>query len=715
MDSVLAKLEYIIFENKETHYVVASFSQTNTYHLFTGAGRIVDPIEDQEYELSGEYIRHPKYGTQFKIESYKKILPTHEDAIIHFLSSDAFPTIGKQTARQIYELLGETCLEQIKEDYSILYQIPKLNQKRIDIIKKGIEEFEGFNDTYIQLMKFGLDDRKIRLLEDTYKDKVLDTLKENCFLPYYEIYGFGYKSALKLADGFQVDKNDNRRLDAYIYETARQLAMISGNTYITLVSLMERCKGATNEDIQASLERLSVQKSIHIEEGKVYPFSLYDDEISIASHLFEHIFEVESVDEMELEQKIKEVEFSYAIEYDEEQKKAIRLFFEKSFFILNGGPGTGKTTTVKGILNICRSFFPDATIQLCAPTGRASKRLAQLSSCDSRTIHSLLQWNKDDNTFAKNEDDPLEIDFLIVDEFSMVDTHLFAQLLKALPRYCRILLIGDEDQLESVGPGKVFEDLIASHICPIIHLEKIFRQSEGSGIITLASQIRKEERCFYEDGVTFIERDAKDIMECLDEIVCNKDMDNLQILAPMYKGVAGIDAINVYMQALYNPQSNSKSQFRVGTTVFREGDKVMLLKNLPDDDVYNGDIGSIVSIDTVDRVNHVISVDFGNTIVDFSSDFLYYLNHAYCISVHKAQGSEYESVICIVEPNARYMLEKRLLYTAVSRAKKELILIGNQPLFEKQVKLKQKRIRQTTLVQRIKSYQGGLENASKRS
>lgn len=715
MDSVLAKLEYIIFENKETHYVVASFSQTNTYHLFTGAGRIVDPMEDQEYELSGEYIRHPKYGTQFKIESYKKILPTHEDAIIHFLSSDAFPTIGKQIARQIYELLGETCLEQIKEDYSILYQIPKLNQKRIDIIKKGIEEFEGFNDTYIQLMKFGLDDRKIRLLEDTYKDKVLDTLKENCFLPYYEIYGFGYKSALKLADGFQVDKNDNRRLDAYIYETARQLAMISGNTYITLVSLMERCKGATNEDIQASLERLSVQKSIHVEEGKVYPFSLYDDEISIASHLFEHIFEVESVDEMELEQKIKEVEFSYAIEYDEEQKKAIRLFFEKSFFILNGGPGTGKTTTVKGILNICRSFFPDATIQLCAPTGRASKRLAQLSSCDSRTIHSLLQWNKDDNTFAKNEEDPLEIDFLIVDEFSMVDTHLFAQLLKALPRYCRILLIGDEDQLESVGPGKVFEDLIASHICPIIHLEKIFRQSEGSGIITLASQIRKEERCFYEDGVTFIERDAKDIMECLDEIVRNKDMDNLQILAPMYKGVAGIDAINVYMQALYNPQSNSKSQFRVGTTVFREGDKVMLLKNLPDDDVYNGDIGSIVSIDTVDRVNHVISVDFGNTIVDFSSDFLYYLNHAYCISVHKAQGSEYESVICIVEPNARYMLEKRLLYTAVSRAKKELILIGNQPLFEKQVKLKQKRIRQTTLVQRIKSYQGELENASKRS
>ena len=703
-----ARLEYIIFENKANHYVVAGFSELKTYHNFTAAGRIEDPIEDQEYVLHGEYVKHPKYGEQFRVDMAKKKLPDNSDAIIHFLCGENFPTIGKKTAESIYETLGENCLEKIHNNPELLHEVPNLTAKKMLIIQKGIQEFTGFNETYAKLLKYGLSPRQIQMLLDTY-DNVLDVIEEDCFKPYYEVYGFGYKTACKMASAIGLSNEDPRRLDAYIYELARQLSMATGNTYITFATIFQNVRGVNESLIQESIDRLVSLQYLYVENTRIYPFTLHEDEVVIAKELKTHLFEVESVD---VESKIKQVEFSLAITYDQEQKDAIQLFFDRSFMILTGGPGTGKTTTVKGILNICRSFFPDATIQLCAPTGRASKRLAQLSSCDSRTIHSLLQWNKDDNTFAKNEEDPLEIDFLIVDEFSMVDTHLFALLLKALPLYCRILLIGDEDQLESVGPGKVFEDLIASHICPIIHLEKIFRQSEGSGIITLASQIRKEERCFYEDGVTFIERDAKDIMECLDEIVRDKDMDNLQILAPMYKGVAGIDAINVYMQALYNPQSNSKSQFRVGTTVFREGDKVMLLKNLPDDDVYNGDIGSIVSIDTVDRVNHVISVDFGNTIVDFSSDFL---NHAYCISVHKAQGSEYESVICIVEPNARYMLEKRLLYTAVSRAKKELILIGNQPLFEKQVKLKQKRIRQTTLVQRIKSYQGGLENASKRS
>lgn len=700
MDNIVAKLEYIIFENKQTHYVVATFAQSDTYNLFTGAGRIVDASEDVEYELTGQYVKHPKYGEQFQIQSAMKVLPTYKDAIVHFLSGEAFPTIGKQTALQIYEMLGDRCLDQIKEDCSILYQVPKLTQKKIDIIKKGIDEFIGLNDTYLELVKYGLDNHRIRLLEEAYKDKVLDVLKEDCFKPYYEIYGFGYKSALKLADGIQLDNFDSRRLDALVYETSRQLAMMTGNTFIFLPSLLERLKNVSIEELEQSLNRLAANKNLIIEENRIYPFSLYDDEVHIAKYLRQHIFEVETVESQELERKIKETEFSYAIAYDDVQKEAIRLFFQSSFFILNGGPGTGKTTTVKGILNICRSFYPEAKIQLCAPTGRASKRLAQLSNCDSRTIHSLLQWNKDDNSFGKNEDDPIEADFLIVDEFSMVDTHLFSQLLKALHPRCRILLIGDEDQLESVGPGKVFEDLIESKVCPIIHLQKIFRQSNGSGIVTLARDIREEQKCHYEDGVEFIELPSDEILESIFVYTKGQELDDLQILAPMYKGIAGIDAINKAMQKWHNPQSKNKNEFKVGTTIFREQDKVMLLKNLPDDDVYNGDIGNIVSIDQVDKA-HVISVDFGNTIVDFSTDYLYYLNHAYCISVHKAQGSEYSTVICIVDATSRYMLEKRLLYTGISRAKKKLVILGNKNLFESQVRLKQKRWRQTTLKQRI--------------
>lgn len=700
MDSLSCKLEYIIFENKDKHYVVGSFSDTSTYHLFTAAGRIVDPIEDQEYELIGEFIKHPKYGSQFKIASSKKILPTHEHAIVHFLSSDAFPTIGRQTAKLIYDTLGETCLEQIQTDPSVLYQVEHLTKKKMDIIQKGIADFTGFNEVYLELMQYGLEDRKIQLLEEAYGDSILEVLQQDCFQPYYEIYGFGYKSALKLADGLKYDPFDLRRLDALVYETTRQQSMLTGNTYVMVASLFESLRNVPMEALLASLDRLSVQKSIHQEDGRVYPFSLYDDEIIIAQGVKEHIFPVESADADFMEEKINEAEFAFAITYDEVQKEAIRLFFQKSFFILNGGPGTGKTTTVKGILKICRALYPDATIQLCAPTGRASKRLAMLSDCDSRTIHSLLQWNKEDNSFAKNEEEPLDIDFLIVDEFSMVDTHLFASLLKALPSRCRILLIGDEDQLESVAPGKVFEDLIASGICPIIHLEKIFRQQDGSGIVTLAKNIRKEECCEYADGVLFVEEDASRILSSLEEATKDLEDDVYQILAPMYKGAAGIDAINAQMQAIHNPPSKTKKEHKVGATIFREQDKVMLLKNLPEDDVYNGDIGRIVEISKVDK-QVTISVDFMNTIVDFSMDFLYYLSHAYCISVHKAQGSEYEKVFLICEPSSRYMLDKRLLYTGVSRAKKSLTILGNRSLFEKQVRLKQKRIRQTTLVQRI--------------
>ncbi len=284
----------------------------------------------------------------------------------------------------------------------------------------------------------------------------------------------------------------------------------------------------------------------------------------------------------------------------------------------------------------------------------------------------------------------------------MVDTHLFASLLKALPYSCRILIIGDEDQLESVGPGKVLEDLIQASICPIIHLKKIFRQANGSGIVTLAKNIREEKECVYEDGVTFLERTSPKIIDTLINLIKDIDMSDMQILAPMYKGISGINAINHEMQALFNPKSKDKNQIKVGTTIFRENDKVMLLKNLPDEDVYNGDIGTIIDIDPK---QNVISVDFFTTIVDFTSDFLYYITHAWCISVHKAQGNEYQNVFVICDQSSKYMLEKRLLYTAVSRAKKQLYILGNKDLFEKQVKLKQTRIRQTTLKEKIEAYQ----------
>ncbi|MBP3870217.1 MAG: ATP-dependent RecD-like DNA helicase [Faecalicoccus sp.] len=697
---IKAKLEYIIFENDKNHYMVGSFSEIDTYHTFTAAGRMIDPEEDQSYLLTGNYVTHPRYGNQFQIRAASLILPTHKKGIIRFLSSDAFPAIGKKTAEQIYDQFGEECLEIIKNDPEVLNDLSFLNRKKIETIVDGIAKFNGFNENYLKLVELGLDDNIIHLLEDHYDD-VMDVLQADCFKPYYEIYGFGYKTAVKLANSLGIDKKDSSRQDAFIFEQCRKLSMLNGDTYIYKTSLMDSIPRLTPDILDASLKRLSKQESLTISGDRIYPFSLYDEEIDIAHRLFEHVFNVEIPDEEEFESCLKTIEFSYGITYAPKQVEAIRQFFTHSISIINGGPGTGKTTTVKAILEMCRHFFPDAVIQLCAPTGRASKRLAQLSECDSKTIHSLLKWNMDDNVFGVDENDPLPIDFLIVDEFSMVDTHLFSSLLKGLYPDTRILLIGDEDQLESVGPGKVFEDILASELFPVVHLNDIFRQEAGSGIVSLAQSIRKDQQCEYHDGVTFIECDTSDVLNILREKAFDIDLETSQILAPIYNRSAGIDAINTMMQELRNPYSSHKAQIKIGTTIFRVDDKVMLLKNMPEDDVYNGDIGTILDIEILKGNQYVVSVDFGSGIVDFSNDLLYYLKHAYCISVHKSQGSEYDTVFCVVDKNSSFMLEKRLLYTGVSRAKKELYIIGQKKLFETSVKLKQKRIRQTSLKERL--------------
>lgn len=698
VETIRAKLEYTIFENESNHYAVASFVDTNSYSRFTATGQIIEPQEEQEYELIGEYITHPKYGKQFKIEQAKKILPTQKEAIIHFLSSDSFPTIGKKSAELIYDTWGDSCLEKIYENPDILHELPRFPHKKIEIIQKGIHEFAGFSSTFLELMRYGLTNKQISRLEDTYEN-VLEVLKEDPFTPYYEVYGFGYKSAEKIANFLELSKSDHRRIDAYIYETLRRFVMRSGSTYILYSHLYHQIKLLSELSFDETIQRLIEKRVLVVEEDRIYPRSLYEDEVSIAQRIHEHDFNVENIEEERIEEKIEEVEFAYAIDYDPTQKKAIHTFFQNSIMILNGGPGTGKTTIVKGILFILKTLFPTAHVQLCAPTGRASKRLSQLSDTDSKTIHSLLQWNLEENTFNKNEKDPLDLDFLIVDEFSMVDTHVFAQLLKALPPRCRILLIGDENQLESVGPGKVFNDLIESNQFPIVHLNKVFRQSDGSGIALLAKSIREETVCQYNEGVRFLETNTNRILSEITQWLETYDIyekEKLQIIAPMYKGIVGIDAINQSIQQLLNPASALKRELRVGTTTFREGDKVMLLKNMPDEDVYNGDIGWIVEI-----VNGVITVDFKDQIVDFDKDILYYLTHAYCISVHKSQGNEYERVFCIVDPSAHLLLNKRLLYTGISRAKKELLLIGSKAVFEDRIHKKENQNRRTTLKKRI--------------
>lgn len=700
--TIIARLEDIVFENPGNAYVVGVFTSIENGNVFTGAGRIENPLEDQVYTLTGKETYHKKYGKQFQIISALKKLPVKKDVVIRLLSGPDFPGIGAKTAQDIVDVLGEECLEMIFENPEVLKEVPKLNDAKRKSIVDGVCKHAGFNEGFVKLSQYGLSERQINSLNATYAD-ALKVVEEDCFAPYYDIPGFGYKTALKLADATNVPFNDPKRLEAMIFEEIRQLSFHNGDTFLTFAQLYERVKPMPTDFFEISLASLQHKRKIVIEQQMVYPYPLYFDEIDIAKLMAEHLFKVDAIDEERIEKEISVVEFANNIEYDEVQKEGIRAFFSNSLTILNGGPGTGKSTTVKGILSLIHKFYPEAKVHLCAPTGRASKRLSQLAEQDARTIHSLFKWDKENNTFGINEHEPLSCDFLIIDEFSMVDTHLFASVLRGLEKYTRILLIGDEDQLESVSPGKVFNDIINARICPIVRLEKVFRQSAGSGIAQLAKDIRLENKLAYQDGVIFENKPTSSLTNYLlsqIEKMDADDYDSFQILAPKYKGAVGIDYINEQVQQLLNPYDSSKKQMKVGPVIFRENDKVMLLKNMPEENVYNGDIGRIIRIDPKTKI---ITVDFDVQVVEFSEDILAYLSLAYCISVHKSQGSEYPYVFVIADPTAAFMLNKRLLYTAVSRAKKQLYIIGDQVLFENKVLLKEHRIRQTNLPKRLQS------------
>lgn len=697
----IARLEHIIFRNDDNAYLVGSFYDEKNRHSFTGAGRLNDPEEEQVYELVGEEVHHPRFGRQFRILTGRRQLPDESEAVVRFLSGKSFPGIGQKTAQGIVEALGEDCLEIISADSTVLMRVPGLNQAKRETIIQGLQEYAGDSAAYVKLLEWGVAPRQISLLQGHYED-VMRVLEDNPFRPLYEVYGFGYQSALKLADAMHISGQDLRRLDALLFNNARQLSMKTGNTWLSMARMWDSVQGLDPAVFEASLERLCRDGSLEMDSTRIYPFELCTEEKNIARGMADHTFDVEIPDKQDLEKRIREAEFGLGIEYDARQKDAIREFFRCSVMILNGGPGTGKTTVVRGILKLVHAFFPDAVVQLAAPTGRAAKRLAALSDNNARTIHSLLKWNLEDNSFAKGPADPLDCQFLIIDESSMIDTHLFASLLLALPQDCRLLLIGDEDQLESVGPGKVFQDLIASGRIPVVHLERIWRQSEGSGIITLAQQIRQEQDCTWQDGVRFLDLPEQQILDAiLEDVDPQMDPDRFQVLAPMYKGAAGIEAVNEALQRVFNPAKPGIPELSAGPVVFRKGDKVMLLKNMPDEDVFNGDMGVISSIDPKARV---ITVDFEETQVDFTKDFLYYLSHAWCVSVHKAQGSEYDKVYCVVSCPNRGMLSRKLLYTAISRAKKELVLLGDPVLFQEKVRAKARLPRQTTLKERILDY-----------
>lgn len=705
-----------IFRNETNGYTVARFvSYDHEEKEFSATGILGELQEDALYTLYGHYEKHARYGLQFQIERYEHLQPNDGKTLVRFFSSAQFPGIGRKIAEHIVAELGDDAISLIKQDKSVLDHVPGLSKKKREIILEGVKQNEDIDDSVAFFTRYGLTSQYIAKIQAVYGDQSVLKVKENPYRMVSEVDGIGFATADKLARLLEFDVQHPYRVKAAVLSSVLTIAMATGDSYCSFPSLQKEVDHIMNyhvAELTDILGELKQEREVIIEEERIYHHTQYDAECGIASFLAHYPYEEISMYDASLDEAIKQMEQCFSIEYEQKQKEAIKTFFHEPFAIISGGPGTGKTTIVKGILHLAKRLYPEAHIALCAPTGRAAKRLSQLSDGNATTIHSLLKWDLESNRFLKDAKDPLEADILIIDEFSMVDAWVFYSLLRASKQVAKLLLIGDGDQLPSVGPGCVLKDLIQSSCFPVLQLEKIFRQSEGSDVVTLAHEIREGRFDILRkaDDVAFFSCPSYEITHRVLQIVENAyekgyDSHDIQVLAPMYNGVAGIDALNHALQELMNPPESAKRELRVGYRLFREGDKILQLKNQPDDNVYNGDIGEIIEIvyaaEDILNLNR-ITASFDDVIVDYSGDQIYNITHAYCTSIHKAQGSEYPIVIMPVVNEYRHMLQRRLLYTGVTRAKKSLVLLGQAEALRKAVSTKEYQVRKSTLCERIK-------------
>ena len=710
-ESITGHFERVIFQNATNFYTVASF-YTDSMSLddIVVVGHISDLDYDQEYTLYGSFVEHHTYGIQFSFLNYKKSEPNDRESLVKFLSSTLFPSIGKKTAESIYDSLGDDLVHMIKEDPKIIETL-KLSDKQADSLYSGImENSNDFEHLVNYFSAFGLTINQIIKIEKQYAEEAIEKITENPYRMMEDIAGIGFKTCEKLAKNMGFDMNSSYRAEAILIDMVLNHIASTGDSYIHKQMLDEQfSKNYFEHNFEQSLMNTLIRRTLIDENNKIYHHTQFDSEkvISQVLSMFPND-PLKTVSEKEILNLLSEIEAKINIEYDESQKQAIIRFLSSDLSILTGGPGTGKTTIINAMVKVYKKLFPHINIALCAPTGRAAKRLSELTGSDAFTIHSLLKWDLENNTFGQNKDEPLEYDILVIDEFSMVDQWLFSKLLEASSKVKKILIVGDENQLPSVLPGALLSDLIESDIFPVEKLSKIYRQKDGSSVIFLADKINRDDfdNIVFEDEVRFIEAYDNQVDDAILQIIRNYiehgyTIDDIQVLAPMYRNSSGINILNNKIQQLLNPPSDEKEDYRYGYHTFREGDKVLQLKNIVDLDVYNGDIGTILEIDNTNKANISIMVDFDGNIVEYTGENVSYLTFAYCISIHKSQGSEYPIVIMPIVKSSTFMLRKRLLYTAITRSKKNLLLVGDKDLFLNRIKRDDDHLRETTLVENL--------------
>lgn len=714
MSEIKGKLSKIIFHNNQNGYTVGLLKVKESdiddlvNKTVTFTGNLPDLNEIDTYIMTGSLTNHEKYGSQFQVKSINRIMPQETDAMIDILSSNLFKGIGKKTAEKLVSVFKEKTFDVILNDTGNLLLIPGISEKQAKTLKEALKQYQGSYEDILMLNKLGFSTSESMKIYHYYKDKLNEVLDGNLYNIYYDIDEISFPRVDSIFVA-KYEKDSPSRVAGAIIYIIKTLSMTYGHTYFSKEEvnsyLFRVLKVEVSEKVVAdAYNSLLVDERIVIKDDRLYLWEMYEAETLIARRL-RLLAHEDKIKYKNLDTKIKEIETHYGIVYTDEQLDAIKLAITRKVAIITGGPGTGKTTILKGILDLYKVLSSSDKIRLneqialLAPTGRASKRMSEVTNFEASTIHRFLKWNKDTNRFQINEYNKSSVSFVIIDEASMIDTMLLANLLKGLKSSCHIIFVGDANQLPSVAAGDVLNDMIESKELPVYALKNWHRQGTDSKIIPFAHRINEGilDRELLNSGndLEFIPCRDNEIIEVIGNVCKDYNSYDLQVLAPIYKNRNGIYAINDHLQKLWNPKSPSKKEIEGNESIYREKDKVIQLSNMKDESVFNGDIGIIDRIKLLG--NKELYIDYDGNLVKYTKSMLQNFTLGYAISIHKSQGSEFDTVLIPFTFDYRKMLYRKLIYTGVTRCKKKLILVGDINALEQAIRNNQEQKRRTSL------------------
>lgn len=726
-------VEEIVFRNENNGFTVGKLNTSDG--LITIVGNVPFINLEEMISIEGDWIYHDTFGEQFKFEAIQTMVPSSVKGIENYLASGLLPGIGPKTAEKIVALFGLDSLDVIQYNPEKLKQIPGLGDKKLEKIAEAFEEQRDLRDIMVYLQQYEITVNNGIKIYKKYGRDTIKVISENPYKLTEDVYGIGFKTADKIAEKMGISIDSPYRFEAGLKFTVMQSAN-DGHCYIPEDELMLKASvllEVGKEQLQEPLRDLALRNSFYIikdgDKNLVYYMPYHIAENNVARKIVE-LSRME-IDELEVnvENEIKKIEEREDIEFGKKQIIAIKESLENGMIVITGGPGTGKTTTINAIIKICEDL--DLDVILAAPTGRAAKRMTETTGKEAKTLHRLLEFSffESDMAFNKDEDSPLEGDVIIIDEASMIDILLMNNLLKAIDPGTRLILVGDIDQLPSVGPGNVLKDIINSGAIKVVMLDEIFRQAEESMIIVNAHKINKGEKLILnqkdKDFYFMHEKTTKGTVETIINLNKNRlpnfygvdPIKDIQVLTPMKKGEVGINSLNKSLQASLNPKSADKNEREFGDELFRVGDKVMQIKNNyktewklirrgievdTGEGVFNGDFGFITEIDNEDKVIRVLFDEEKEVEYDFTQ--LDELKLAYATTVHKSQGSEFPVIVMPIHWGPPMLLTRNLIYTAVTRARQLVVLVGEERYMDMMIKNNNIATRYSSLDRKIKDY-----------